>query len=216
MLTNIEKLGYGGAYLNTILPKAILELQGLHITLLGGANANTPIPVVQGIDSQDTILTALTLNGGVLADVTVDTTIVDLQAKATLTLAGVIAGDVVVIAGTTFTFRAPNFNNVPPGVVPLGATDTISATNLASAISNQNQALEATSVGPVVTVLADTEGVAGNAATLSVAGSNGHITDSGAAFTGGSVANAINISVATNGGQVLLFWFKKSRVIGEI
>jgi hypothetical protein len=216
-LTNVGKLGYGGQNIHTTLPNTLLELQGHTISgPFAGVAANTPIPVPQGIDSQDTIQKVLTLNGGVLADVTANTTIVDLQATATVTLAGVVAGDKVVIAGTTFTFRAANVNNIPPGVVPLGATDAASATNLAAAISNQIQTLEATATGAVVTILTDTEGTAGNAATLSVAGSNGHMTDSGGTFTGGSVANAININVSTAGGQVLLFWYKKSRVIGEV
>lgn len=215
-MEKIGSLGYGGQQLNDKLPRVLSELQGLTISgPLTGTTANTAIAVTEGIDVQDSILKVLMFAAGVPSDITSTTSIVDLRAKGTLTLAAVVANDTAVVAGKTYTFKTLVVNlstNLPPYTVPVGATDTISATNLAAAINAQDSTVTASAVGAVVTVQAVAEGTGGNAITI-VGGA--HLTASAGTLAGGSATNAIKTSTVTTSNTVVVFWYKKSRVIGQ-
>ena len=219
MLTKIGSLGYGGQSLDTLLPKILTELQGLTLSgPLAGAAANANLPVPEGIDIQDTLVKVLLFNGGVFTDITPQTTIRLLEAKGTMTLAGVVAGDKVSVNSQIYTFQTLAITpstNVPPYVVPVGANDAATALNLAHTITGQDAQLSATAAGDVVSIFDNQEGTAGNVIALSVAASNGHVTDSGANLAGGGLQNAIQVSSDTTGGQVFALWFKKSRLIGQ-
>lgn len=211
-LVDVTKIGYGGAHLNDTLPKALVELQGLTISgPLTGTTANTAIPVTDGIDTQDSIVKVLMFATGVPSDITSTTTVTDLRAKGTLTLAAVVANDTAVVNGKTYTFKTLTISpstNLPPYTAAVGTTDTISAANLAAAINAEDPTLIATSSGAVVTIFAAAEGTGGNATTI-VGGA--HITASAGTLTGGSATNSIKTSTVTTGNTLLVFWFKKSR-----
>ena len=149
--------------------------------------------------------------GGVTA---AQATIASLYAKGTLTLNGIVAGDKVSVNGVVYTFVANTFNNSnspAPGQVPVGATDTASALNLANAILGADPTLTASASSTVVTIQSRTEGTAGNSVALSAAASNGHATASGSTLAGGGTTNAILINTSTAGSQLFVHWFKKDR-----
>jgi phage tail sheath gpL-like len=216
MLTYVGSTGYGGQWLNTVLPKILLELQGLTISgPLAGAGANTAIAVTDGIDTQDTILKSLYfVAGSNPVDVTSSTSIVSLKATGTLTLSGVVAGDAVSVNGKVYSFvvgpQTPTSGNAP-GQVYVGTSDTLTAAALANMIESQDLTLDASASTNVVTITAKAEGTAANSVALSVANSNSHVTASASTLAGGSTTNAIKVSSSTSSGSILLFWFKKSR-----
>lgn len=212
-LEQVGSLGYGGERLNTRLPKIIAELQGFTVSgPLTGAGAGVPIVVPEGISTGDTILKNLMFTAGVPSDVTAATSVVDIRSSGTLTLAAVVAGDTAVVRGKTYTAVAftPNPSNgaVGPMNFAVGTTDTITAANLAAAISVADPLVLATSAAAIVTVRARAEGTASNAYTL-VGGA--HITASAATLTGGSfgvqfgtvtAATVVAGNTVTIGGQV--------------
>lgn len=218
MLVQIGSMGYGGEHLNTVLPKALIELQGLFLSgPLAGTTADTAIAVVDGIDVQDTIVKVLGQTGaGVWSDLTADTTINSLNAQGTITIDGGVAGDIITVDGINYTLSAIELSPtsaLPPRTVPVGATDILTAAALAQSINaaDGNVWATASTTEAVVTIQARAEGVAGNAITLSVASSNGHATASGATLAGGSATNSISISTVTTGSTVFMLWFKKDR-----
>lgn len=109
------------------------------------------------------------------------------RASGTFTLATVIATDAVSINGVTFTCVA---SGAGANQFNVGASDTLTAANLAAAINASVTALvagyvTASSATNVVTVSSTVYGLAGNQ-TL-IASADGTITASGAALTGGAV-----------------------------
>jgi phage tail sheath gpL-like len=169
---------------------------------------------VTGIEAEDTILKVLVFDGttAIPTDVTAHATITEQRASGTLTLAGIVAADVVSVNGKAYTFVAnPGFaGNLGPYQVPVGATDTLSAVNLKVAIMSGDSAILATSSGAVVTIIWRLDGTAGNAIALAVTASNGHATRSGALLTGGSATSTITITDATTSNWVLVFWYNKT------
>jgi len=225
-----SSLGYGGAGLNDRLPKILAELQGLTISgPLAGAGASTAIAVplttdsggTGGIEYTDTILKSFIQNGttALITDDTANVTIVDRRAKGTLTLTGVVAGDIVTVDGKNYT--AVNFTPTPTnGQVgaynfAVGATDAITAQNLAVAIMSADATITCTVATTVVTVICQTLGTVGNAITLDVSLSNGHVAKSGTTLTGGTATNAIKTTTNTTGNFVILVWFDKYDVPGQ-
>lgn len=107
-------------------------------------------------------------------------------ATGTATFASVVATNTIVIGGVTLTA----VNSAPTAVQFLvGATDTITAANLAKAInalSTLNCVVSANSSGAVVTINCLVPGTIGNLVTLSAGG--GTITV-GATLTGGTDGN---------------------------
>lgn len=207
MITN-KSLGFGGIGLNNTLPKMIAELQGLTVSgPFNGVAQNTEI-AIPGIDLGDAILCVMQHNAGTLTNVTSSASVIDRRASGTLTLAGVVAGDKVSVDGKVYTFvAAPGFaQNLAPYQVALGSNDTGSAANLVKALMSGDSSIFASSVGAVVTVYWRVLGTVGNAITLSVAQSNGHVTASGATLAGGNDTQGISISVVTTG-QVVVTWY---------
>jgi len=231
-------LGYGGAHLNTTLPKVLAELQGHTISgPLAGAAANTAIAVADGggIDIQDTlqkvVMTSLTQSGTTpfavtfaQTDVTAHCSIVDRRATGTVTCLNTIAdGDYVTVNGKKYTFK--NLGTVTPStlVAPYAVPVTIAAgvcdvnkaaASLAAAIMSGDSTLTCTVALGVVSIFVRVAGTAGNAVTLTTSGA--HATVSGAGtLAGGSATNAIKCSDNTTGNTLMVFWYNKSNVTGQ-
>lgn len=186
---------------------AVKELQGLTISLLAGAAADTKIDLA-AIRDEDTILTCLNNNAGTITDVTNTMSINSLKATGTLTLDTVVEDETATVQGVVYTFKdSPTAAHTS---VDVGASDTISAANLAAAINaNENgpsglKRFVATSNAAVVTITASAEGTAGNAYTI--AGST-QITASGATLAGGTATGGVQSTGTTN--QLILFWVNK-------
>jgi len=184
---------------------ALKELQGLNIELLVGTTADTNIEV-SAIRDTDTILKALNNDAGTITDITSTMSITDLRANGTLTLDTVVEDETATVQGVVYTFKdAPGVAHTE---VDVGASDTISAANLAAAINAVEGApgaanrFFATSDAAVVTITANTEGTAGNAFTI--AGST-QITADNATLTGGDADGQVQSTGITN--QIILFWF---------
>lgn len=104
-------------------------------------------------------------------------------ATGTATLASTVATNTIVIGGVTLTAVNSGATSVQFNV---GATDTITATNLAAAINaltTINKVVQATSSAAIVTIACLVPGTIGNLVTLSAGG--GTITV-GASLTGGT------------------------------
>jgi hypothetical protein len=106
-------------------------------------------------------------------------------ASGTITLSSSAAADTVTINGTVFTETsgAPTGNQFQHG-----ATDTITAANLAAAINGSATAIvannvSASSAGAVVTITSKESGTVGNLMTLAI---SAHGSVSGANLTGGT------------------------------
>lgn len=203
--TGFQGTGEGSA------AQAIKELQGLRVSVLTGAAANTKINLAD-IRQRDTILSALNNNAGAITDVTGTVTIEDLRAKGTITVGTAAANDTVVVAGQTFTLvaAATVVDQADYATVKIGANANETAANLAAAINKwqacKNVAtVSASATTNVVTVTAVAEGTAGNAITLVETGSS--FTISGATLAGGSATGGIKSTGATN--TLILFWFDK-------
>ena len=116
----VKSLGYGGQHLNDVLPRALLELQGLTISgPLTGTTANTNIPVVEGIDLQDTPMKALQFASGVPSDITSTISITDNRPTGTMTVVtGLADGDTCQVNGKTYTAKSvtPSFTSRGLGV----------------------------------------------------------------------------------------------------
>jgi hypothetical protein len=214
MLESNNQMGAGGIGMQGDGPgtaaATIKELQGFNVELLAGALADTAIDVA-AIRSEDTILKCLNnATGGVLTDVTSTMSINTLYATGTLTLSTAIAGSTAEVNGVTYTFQA----GVPTayGQVQVGADDTESAVNLATAINAYETSIahgaatvSATSAIAVVTVTASMEGVAANAYTL--VGGDGTVVASAATLTGGTATGSVQSTGATD--QLIMFWYNK-------
>jgi hypothetical protein len=200
---------------NTLKGNALTELQGLTMSLLAGANANTKINLA-AIRPEDTLVGALNNNAGTITDILSTITIEDCKASGTLTGTSVIATDAVNVNGKTYTFQAADPTAL--GQVKVGGTDTASMANLAAAINayetdyartnglGVKPAVVATAASNVVTVKAVEEGTGGNAIVLTSA--DGTIVASGSGtLAGGTATGGIKSSGATN--QIILFWFNK-------
>jgi len=183
--------------------KALRELQGLTVSVLTGASANTKIDLA-AIRPEDTIVSAVMVAAGVPSDISADASIVDLRATGTLTLGTVVANNTATVNGRLFTFKA-----TPTDLqhVLLGGTAAANAINLAAKINAlEGNAVTATPATNVVTVRANAEGTAGNSIAI-VGGSN--VTASGATLAGGSATGGVKFTSSTASNTVLLTWFNK-------
>ena len=77
---------------------AVKELQGLTISLLTGASADTKIDLA-AIRDEDTIITCLNNNAGTITDVTNTMSINSLKATGTLTLDTVVEDETATVQG---------------------------------------------------------------------------------------------------------------------
>lgn len=117
-----------------------------------------------------------------------------IQASGTITLSSSVAADTVTINGTVFTEVASGatgnqFNH--------GASDTITAANLAAAINASTTAnilnnVSATSAAAVVTILSKTQGTIGNFQTIAIS-AHGSVSGSGL-LAGGTDGTSIALA----------------------
>ena len=208
------QLGKGGAGLSAAelvnVATMLKELQGLNVSLLAGAAANTTIALA-AIRKEDTIIAALNNSTGTLTNILPNVTINDVRASGTVAVGTAAAGDAVVVAGLTYALvandtvvAANDFSKVKVGANAAGC-----ASNLAAAINareaNRTQQVSASVSTNTVTVTAVAEGAVGNAIALTETGNT--FTVSGATLAGGTATGGIKSTSVTN--QVLLFWFDK-------
>lgn len=212
-LTTISALGQGGSGIPDKLPAAVKELQGLTVSNVAGAGANTTIAIA-AIRQEDTILSVTSQGAGAIpVDQTSATSIVDINAQGTITLNAVVATNTVTVRGIVYTFTATP-NPLTFTDVAVGASDTISAANLAAAInklessSGSGALVAATSAAAVVTVRAVASGTAANAYTL--AGTATRVTVSAATLAGGAATGGIKITNSTASAFVQVLWFNKT------
>jgi hypothetical protein len=209
------QLGAGGAGFQGSGPDSavaiLTELQGLNVSLLAGALANTKIDLA-AIRTEDTIIAALNNNAGTITDIANTLSIVDVRATGTITVGTATAGDTFSVAGLTYTLVLANATVLPTEVnkVKLGADADGTAANIAAAINlresaRTEQKVSASAATNVVTITAVAEGTGGNAIALAETGSS--VVVSGATLSGGTATGGIKSSGAT--AQVILFWFNK-------
>jgi hypothetical protein len=206
-LESLKRVGPGNSGLHNDLPKILTELQGLNVTLLTGAAANTKIALA-AIRNEDTIISAVQFAAGVPTDITGTMSIDDLRASGTLTLGSVVAGNNAVVNGKTYTFRAAGTQNALLNEISLGANANEAAANLAARINfaEGSGVVFASAAANVVTVRARAEGTGGNAITIS--GST-NVTASGATLAGGAASGGVRSSGNTTGNTIQLFWYNK-------
>ncbi|RLA05768.1 MAG: hypothetical protein DRQ47_00315 [Gammaproteobacteria bacterium] len=203
-LTTPLREGLGGGN-NT---PVIKELQGLNVSLVSGANANTKIDIA-AIRSDDTVISAVNNDAGTLTDVTSTITINALNAAGTLTAVSAVDTDVFVVNGVTYTISTAGGDKYTE--VQVGGDDTIMAASMVAAINGYEgshdgaDAVVATSALGVVTITAKVQGAAGNAITIASVDST--ITASAATLENGSDTGGIQSSGATD--QLLVHWFNK-------
>ena len=213
-LETVTKGGHGGAGSQgdgaSSFEKAIKELQGLTISLLAGAAANTKIALA-AIRPEDTILKAFNNNAGTITDITGTMSIDSLKASGTVTVGSAVANDTVTIAGMAFTFVASKTNPLDYTKVVIGGTAEATAINLEAALKARlaqtaNPTISVSRAVAVLTITAVAEGTAGNSITLAETGSSATI--SGATLAGGDAAGSVLSTGITN--QIILFWFNKN------
>ena len=214
-LSQNTELGKGGSGLQGSGPNSaaamIKELQGLNVSLLAGAGANTTIALA-AIRKEDTIISAINNNAGVLTDITANMSINDCRATGTVAVGTVVAGDKVSIAGLEYTLvsnatvvEPQDFTKVKVGSTAQQCSDNLVAVVNAREAARDQQVSVANAGGLTVTVTAMAEGATGNAIALTETGTT--FTISGATLTGGTVTGGIKSTSVTQ--QVLLTWFNK-------
>lgn len=210
-LEALNGIGYGGVAgqrLNIVLQ----ELQSRTHVILAGTTAVTQIPLA-GIEYTDTVQAVIRFNAGVPSDVTSEVSITDRRAVGTLTLAAVVVGDTAVVNGKTYTAVSvpvviANSGGLGSRNFNVGASDTLTAANLAAAINSYaDGVVTASSAAAVVTIKAVALGVGGNAVTL---GATLHFTRSAATLAGGTATQGILLSTTnTTGNTLMVTWAKK-------
>ena len=210
-----KQLGQGGAGMHTAAPgsaaEALKALFGLKVSLIAGAAAGTKLNLAD-IRPGDVILAAHNNNSGALTDIASTLAIVNPNAKGTVTLGTLAAGDTVSVAGYTYTLVS-NATVIADGdMSKLAVGDSVAANvapRLAALINaredNRTSKVRATVNAAVIALTAVEEGTAGNSVALAETGSS--FTISGATLTGGTVTGGITSSAVTN--QVVLYWLKK-------
>lgn len=210
-LEALSKLGIGGTGLSgqgaESVFAALREVQGLTMSVLAGAAANTKINLA-AIRSEDTIVGALNNNAGTITDIKADVTVEDVRASGTVTFTGAaVADETITVNGKVYTAKAAVTDTMTQ--FPVTATVATAAAALAAAINareaNALNEVTASSNAGVVTVRATAEGTGGNAITLVEGATN--VAVSGAVLSGGTATGGIKSSSITN--QVILLWFNK-------
>lgn len=210
MLTPItNQFAKGGTGLSDgTLAGALKELQGLNITHIAGAAANTKIDIAS-MRIEDTIIAALVeddvsgvTSGDDKANITIQTT----AAFGTITVSGnPVAGETFVVNGATYTFRS-TFTNAAREVKITAGDNTAMASAIAAAINGwENRKLDgigatgtntpavvATSNAGVVTVTSVVDGV-GNGVVLT-----GTVTVLAAAGNGTASATLTPVTVVAD------------------
>jgi hypothetical protein len=209
-MQSLSGIGYGGAAGNR-LNLILQELQSRKSEVVNGAAAAAAI-TISGMEEDSTIKSVIMYAAGVPSDVTAEASCVDRRATGTLTLTGLVAGDVVGVNGKNYTAIAnPGiYQNLTPRQFVVGATDTLTAVNLAAAINSQDTDLTATSATTVVTLRARVRGTGGNSLALVVTGSNSHAARSAATLAGGTATGGFRLSTTNStGNKLVIDWMAK-------
>lgn len=211
-LQSLSNLGVGGAGLSgqsaDSLFAILREVQGLNVSVIAGAGANTKLNLA-AIRDEDTIIGALNNNAGTITDIKANVTIEDLRAKGTITFStgATVANETITVNGKVYTAKAApvvaNREFLVTAVFADAAASLVAAINYAEARALNE--VVASNLAGVVTVAAVVEGTGGNAITLTEAATN--VALSGATLSGGTATGGIKSSSVTN--QVILFWFNK-------
>lgn len=136
------------------------------------------------------------------------------KATGTVTVAtNPSTGDTVVVNGVTFTFKT---TAATADEVTIGASAAATATNLAAVLNASTAPAVAiaqySAAAAVVTVTANSYGVAGNTFTLGAGTAGVKVTVSGATLAGGSEPTAASVSVPVGVGNNLLDFAKELRI----
>lgn len=191
---------------------ALGELQGINVVVLAGVAADTKINLA-AIRAEDNIVGAVNFNGGVPNDVLGNASVSDIRAAGTISLSSAVAGNKVVVDGTTYEFVSAFTYVRDAGLkqVLVGGTDTISATNLAAAITEVNSKVRdgvtAVGNGTDVEVTAKLEGAVGNAIEMDDTDGGGNIS-APANLSGGTDTGGVQFDVLTND-AVIVTWYNK-------
>jgi hypothetical protein len=122
-------------------------------------------------------------------------------------------GDTIVVNGSTFTFKT---TAAAADEVTIGANSAATAAALAAALNASTDPAIAqaqySAATTVVTVTANSFGVAGNDFTLAAGTAGAKVTLSGATLTGGAEPTAASVSVPTGVGNNLLDYAKELRI----
>lgn len=210
MLNSLSNIGNDTAS----IAKALAELQGFTISgPITGAAAATAMAVT-GIETEDTIKAVIVQDttSKTLTNDTANVSIVDRRSTGTITLSGLVAGDVIGVNGKNYTAVAdPGYNGaIIGGQFKVKGTDALTAAELAKAIMQNDSTLEAKVLsGAIVTIWYRTAGTGGNAIALAVTGSNSHATRSAATLAGGTATSGITSTTNLTGKEAWVLWFNK-------
>ncbi len=202
MFNNLTFSGAGAAGASGAGPAsflaALLELQGLTVSLLPGVGAGLKNNLA-AIRPEDTIIGALNNSAGTITDVSF---VQGAKATGTLTFASAIATDTFVVNGVTFTIKTSPVAGVFTDVA-LGSTNAIQAAIAASAVNAffgaTDGSIVASSALAVLTVASPVSGTGPNAYTL-VGGAR--ITASAATILGGTADAGTTIVPVTASGTL--------------
>lgn len=202
------------------LKAALVELQGLTVTVVAGAAAGTAM-AVPALRTEDTLLAALVTTdaGGAAANDVANMSKQSTKASGTVTIAGnPVEAETVTVNGSVYTFRA--ISTGASDVKITAGNNNAMAASLAAAINGYEARLQANGAGyrvpqivavavaGVVTVTAVADGAAGNAIVLTKAATNVTVTGAGT-LTGGTATGGIKSTTNLTGKTVTLFWFNK-------
>lgn len=184
-----------------------LAQQTAHADTAASMDANCPVnfpgainfgSFIQGVDDAEVIVGAMTTGGNKAGNLRIDAQ--DWkgdgqQADGSITFSGVQTGDTVTI--NTIVYTGVDGASASDVTFQANAGDTTAATQLAASINAGDTAtLDATAVLNSVLILADADGVAGNAITL--ASSNAvRATVSAATLAGGEATGVIHMAAET-------------------
>lgn len=183
--------------------KAITELQGLRSDLVAGAAADINAAVAE-IKTEDTLVSAINNNAGTLTVVDIaDITIADGFARGSAIFSSVIATDVLIVNGLTYT--AVNGVKANDTEFSADGSDDLSVTDLVDSITTRDPVdVVAIANADTIEITAVVEGTAGNSITFSSPDSTITETGSGTLINGTGVkaSQTLTLSGAVAGDSV--------------
>lgn len=203
---SLEKIPTKGFSTPVDEAKILTELQGLTVDTVAGAASGTAI-AIPAIRPEDTILAVLEVvaTSAAINDRKSVTTIADLRASGTLTVASLpTAGSTIVVGSKTYTFRAAA--DAMKNEITIGASVNACAANIAAKIAAADVSKVVTVATNVVTIKEAAEGTAGNSQTLT--GTTG-VTASAATLAGGAASGSISVGAVTTGNKLIVMWYNK-------
>ena len=169
--------------------KAITELQGLRYHLVAGASADINATVPE-IKEEDTLVAAFNNNSGTLTTVDIaNITIADGFARGSAVFLNVIATDLLIVNGLTYTGVDGAKNDNTEWIAD--STDEAAVIDIADSINDRDgDNVIATAEGTTVSIRAVAEGTVGNAITFSSPDTT--ITETG----GGTLINGTGVKAS--------------------